>query len=794
MSSRVVLSALLSISLFLASTASVPATSHIVEAEDFPDQHRVVFGDSVSNPGERTAADRSRSAPTPIDYIVGFKKLPEESTAGVYQGEKIKGINKDINFIVVEVRNPKAFEHKARSDQGVRYFHQDLLALHIMLSPTDPKWSQQYGPQSINAPAAWDTTIGDTSAIIAIVDTGVQCNHEDLERCMQGKDFVNNDKKANDDHGHGTHVAGTAAATINNAKGIAGMAQGKILPVKVLNSKGSGTWSQVANGITFAANKGATVINLSLGGSSGSTALQDAVNYALGKGSLVVAAAGNSGPCSDCIIYPAAYSGVIAVTCTDQTDKQCSFSSSGPEADLAAPGYSILSTYIGNSYKQMSGTSMSTPHVSGVAALIKSALFPSDPTNSRMIEIRDKLITTATDLGAKGHDEIFGHGLVNAFDAVQGGTGNKLPTADFTWSSASLDVSFDASTSSDPDGTIVSYDWTFGDGATGTGKQITHTYPKDTVYEATLKVTDDKGGSSTVKKLVSAGTPGNFAEDFNSGQAIGWTFNGLWHVGKCYVNSPQYSLEYNKASTCSYDTGSTNFGDATFGVDLTGISDATLSFQHRYETEQVASPTPYDSRDVQISVDVGGSWTTLKHWDANDPNQLSWKQESIDLTPYVGSIVLVGFHFDTVDSLYNNYDGWSIDDVQVTSSSSPAPPPPSPPPPSGTTIHVHSIDQSKYGNDGVKATVTINDQDEVAVSGASVCVTITKQAKGKQQQQKSISECKNTDSNGEATFTWVNPGLPGNFETCVVSVSHSNTDYQYDPNSNHVTCVKQRIK
>ncbi len=266
-----------------------------------------------------------------------------------------------------------------------------------------------WGIARIGADKVWDIGNG-VGVKVAIVDTGIQINHPDLvNNIVQGYDFVNNDSDANDDNGHGTHVAGITSASFNQA-GVVGVSHtSKLIPVKVLNSQGYGYLSDVAKGVYYATDNGARVINLSLGSTTDSLVLKDAVNYASSKGVVVVAAAGNDGgaPCS----YPAAYSNAICVVATDSKNLLASFSNIGGE--LAAPGVYNYSTYIGSTYKYLSGTSMATPHVAGAAAL----LFSVCPTCSAS-EIRTVLRETAVDLGEVGQDILFGYGLVDLTSAV----------------------------------------------------------------------------------------------------------------------------------------------------------------------------------------------------------------------------------------------------------------------------------------------------------------------------------------------------------------------------------------
>jgi thermitase len=275
-----------------------------------------------------------------------------------------------------------------RALPGVRYVEPNYLAF-AFATPNDPSFSQQYGPQRIQANLAWDIWQPQRTVYIAIIDTGIDSNHPDLTNKMRrhsngmvyGWNTLNNTTNALDDNGHGTHCAGIAAAEINNGVGIAGVAAWnpnvansrayvQLMPVKVLSSSGSGSLDAVARGITWAADNGAHILSLSLGAGSGAQQLQDAVNYAWNRGCLVVVAAGNGGSSSP--QYPAYYTNCIAVAATDSSDRLASFSQYGSWVDIAAPGVNILATYPNNQYRSLSGTSMACPHVAGAAAVLWS--------------------------------------------------------------------------------------------------------------------------------------------------------------------------------------------------------------------------------------------------------------------------------------------------------------------------------------------------------------------------------------------------------------------------------------
>ena len=227
-----------------------------------------------------------------------------------------------------------------------------------VVTPNDTYYSSyQWHLPKIGAPAAWDVTTGAATVKIAVVDSGVQANHPDLGgRVLAGYDFVNNDADPSDDNGHGTAVAGAAAATGNNGSGVAGVAWNvAILPVKVLGADNTGSYSAIASGINYAADQGARIINLSLGGTTSSRTLQSAVTYAWSKGCVIVAAAGNNG--SSAAFYPAAYSEAVAVSALTAGDVLPSWSNYGSYVDISAPGENITTTAAGGGYITMSGTS-----------------------------------------------------------------------------------------------------------------------------------------------------------------------------------------------------------------------------------------------------------------------------------------------------------------------------------------------------------------------------------------------------------------------------------------------------
>jgi thermitase len=282
-----------------------------------------------------------------------------------------------------------------------------------LATPNDPYFGSQWGLRRIRVSQAWSTTRG-TGAVIAIVDGGARSSHPDLNGAVIGqRDFYDRDDTPNDEDGHGTHVSGIAAARTDNGSGIAGTAPGaSLLNYDVCGAQYCDDASVIA-AIKAATDRGANVINISLGGSGGSTSVENAVNYAWNRDAVVVAAAGNQA--TSARRYPAAYTNVIAVSGTAYRDGNSDFSNYGSWVDIAAPGgettasyeQRILSSvprYIQRSrHDAWNGTSMAAPFVSGVAAMLSAQ-------NLSAPEIRKRIQATATDLSAPGKDAFFGHG------------------------------------------------------------------------------------------------------------------------------------------------------------------------------------------------------------------------------------------------------------------------------------------------------------------------------------------------------------------------------------------------
>lgn len=335
---------------------------------------------------------------------------------------------------------------------GVEFAEPNYL-VQLSSLPNDPYLPQQTGLWLMQVPQTWDVMPNMKEALVAVVDTGVDVTHPDLADRIwvnpgesgwdvngvdrrtngidddgngyvddwQGWNMVAGNNNAADDQGHGTHSAGIIGASVNNSIGVAGIApNARILPIKVLDNTGYGSYSQAAEGIVYAADMGARIINLGFGGTGSSELLQNAINYAVAHGALVIAAAGNGG--ANTTYYPAAYSGVIAVGSVDDGLTWSPFSSTGAHISLVAPGVSVYSTGLNGSYDASSGTSMSSAQVSGVAALLAS-----QPQFDDVNTLRSALLSSAGDLGAAGPDPYYGYGIVHAFDAL-GYVGPIMPT------------------------------------------------------------------------------------------------------------------------------------------------------------------------------------------------------------------------------------------------------------------------------------------------------------------------------------------------------------------------------
>jgi thermitase len=384
----------------------------------------------------------------PDRILIRFSSVvPEDKAAALLGGYGISSLKRIPRLNIYTLKLPGHLSvpdaiAQLNTNPDIEYAEPDYSA-SIAATPNDTLFQYQYAlyntgqnlidvipgsPQGtsradIKATAAWEETKGSRDIVIAVLDTGIDLVHPDLDDKVisGGRDLVNDDFDATDDNGHGTFVAGIAAAETDNSEGIAGVAWNcSLLPVKCMDAEGDGFYSDIIEGIRWAADEGAAVINLSLGGTVASLALEDAVRYAFDNDVIVTAAAGNE---SDSVLYPAAYDDYcLAVAATDQNDVRPTWSNYGPEIDIGAPGDRIAgpvpSWYFEDNfpYGFGSGTSASTPHVAGFAALIKS--FKPWLTAGEIMNI---IRYSADDVNAEtypGKDEFLGYGRINMETAL----------------------------------------------------------------------------------------------------------------------------------------------------------------------------------------------------------------------------------------------------------------------------------------------------------------------------------------------------------------------------------------
>jgi len=468
---------------------------------------------------------------------------------------KLKGIS--VDDALAELRSSRLVE--SASPNYIR---------SINFVPNDPDFDKQW---NFNDPAqggdihmvqAWDIERGgNTGVVVAVVDSGVayrtggvykQCPDLAATNFVQGYDFVNNDEFADDDNGHGTHVCGTIAQSTNNGAYVAGVAFNcSIMPVKVMDSSGKGTDEDIIKGIKFAADNGANVINMSLGGYGANPLLEDAVNYAASKGLVICASTGNDG--REEIYYPAAYSECMAVGATNRSKVRASYSNYGNEIDVVAPGGQGPSDWIWQvTYatagdhnspfvpKGMDGTSMACPHVAGLAALIKS----HNPTWTRM-DIRTAIEKTCRDLGTTGWDEETGWGFIDAAAAL--GAPRPKPATEWYLAEGSTNGGFET--------------WVLiqNPGETGTTAQVTYMTPAGEIPGPSV--------SLAPKSRVSINVADTVPNEWSVSSKV--TANDPIIVERsCYWNNRQGGHESigvtNPSSTWYLAEGSTNGGFETW--------------------------------------------------------------------------------------------------------------------------------------------------------------------------------------------------------------------------------------
>lgn len=509
-------------------------------------------------------------------------------------------------FLLIIGGDPLTRAAQARNLVGVRYAEPNWLR-QVHIDPNDPdfpiKWdlhndgSLSDGSDLASADADMDwleayNFLGSSfsgSAIVAVIDTGIDPNHPELVgKVVPGYDYLDNDSDPLDTYGHGTHVSGTVAPETNNSLGTAGVAFGnniKIMPLRVCSTSGCPT-SAIVNAIYHAANSGADVINLSLGGMFASSAEEQAIDYAWSQGLVIVASSGNDG--SGRVSYPAAFSNSIAVGSTNWKDQLASYSNKGSALDVVAPGgdmsryhdpggiYSTMPTYdvylttqysYSKNYDQLQGTSMAAPQVSGLAALLSAM----GKTNT---EIRNMIESTADDLGKNGWDRTYGWGRINVYSAVvaaNGGTPDPTPTPEPTP---------DPTPTPPPGGGDSMYVWTidftgraYGRGGTFRDLLTTVTIQSDSDGDGFATSSDDPASDANVLMTLIYDTVPDGVFDCNSG-------DDCWNFGGTTGNNGEITFTLKRAPFGDYQALVTGLSHSLFtynpGMDADNPDNFTL--------------------------------------------------------------------------------------------------------------------------------------------------------------------------------------------------------------------------
>lgn len=619
----------------------------------------------------------------PGELIIKFKEgLKDRDQDQIFSRMGVDKISKNARTAShrVKIRGRKKIKDaidQCRQDPNIEYAEPNYI-VYAHAVPNDPFFSYQWdldNPVSggVNMEEAWNISSSHEQIVVAVIDTGVA--YEDYTKVVNsfrtekyyrapdlaqtkfvpGYDFVENDNHPNDDHGHGTHVTGTIAQSTNNNYGVAGIAyHTSIMPIKVLKKDGTGSSFDLADGITWASDHGAKVINLSLGSPFSSTTIRNACEYAYAHGTTLVCSAGNDD--TDKVGYPARYDPCcIAVGATRLDETRSYYSNYGEGLDIVAPGGDLNvdqnSDGFGDGILQETfdpvdrsdfhfwfyqGTSMSAPHVSGIAALLLSAGVASTPQ-----EVRHVLQSTAKDLGAPGYDSEYGWGLVDAAAALNNNSGtpppvpvNRIPVANPGGPYTGVEdqsIAFNGSGSNDADHDPLTYAWDFGDGLNGSGVSPTHIYVNPGVYTVSLMVSDGKSNSTPVTttaniqaaNVAPTAKPGG-PYTGTVGSAINFNGSGSFDSNGSIVS---YSWNFGDGTSANTVNPTHSYSlSGTFNVSLT-VTDNNNATHTASTTAQITQPalpgTPvevfYDSFEVSEwnglwSEDAQNDWerTTLR--------------------------------------------------------------------------------------------------------------------------------------------------------------------------------------
>jgi len=563
----------------------------------------------------------------PGELLVKFKpSSTEEKMQNAHKSVGAQKIGEIKGLKVHQVKLPKGLKEK---DAIIKYkkladveYAEPNYYRRTLVTPNDTYYGHQWALAKTKVPQAWNTTTGN-EVIVAVIDTGVDYDHEDLAgKVIKGYDYINNDSDPMDDNWHGTHVAGIVAATTNNSKGIAGVSWGaKIMAVKVLNSSGNGTDLTVSNGITYAADNGAKIINLSLGGYSNSSTMENAIYYAQSKGCVIIAAAGNDNTSN--ILYPAGYQNVIGVSATDDTDAKASYSNYGWYVDVAAPGgygdvenhptRNVLSCYLDNDYAYSAGTSMAAPYVAGLASLIATRY----PGRSASQLIRS-MYQAVDDLGAAGRDNYFGHGRINAEKAVT----TYIASAEENASGVSYSGSWSNGSSSHASGGAFKY-------SSSTGALVTYSF-----YGTSVSWIARKSTSSGIAKVYIDGV---YQKDVD-------LYGNLDHQQVIYTKT---GLSQENHTITIEVKGTRNGSSSGFEINVDAFDIVTLEDTTAPTTTITASPLAPDGNNdwyktaPEITLTTDETATIYYKWDNG-----SYQMYSSPITAPAGNRTLTTYAVD----------------------------------------------------------------------------------------------------------------------------------------------------
>ncbi|MGF7535254.1 S8 family serine peptidase [Bacillus mexicanus] len=452
---------------------------------------------------------------------------------------EVKHTYENINAVSLEA--PSSSINELKNNPNISSIEKDTI-LSTAEYYSLPQQTITYGPKLLNTVNDWNNGLTGEDVRVAIIDSGI-ANHSDLI-IAGGKSFVDYTTSYSDDNGHGTHVAGIVSAE-NNSIGIVGTApDSKVFALKVLDSEGDGYLSSIVAAIDWSIENKMDIINLSLGTDENSPVLETAIQKAYNSGVLVVAAAGNE---ASSVLYPAAYDNAIAVSAVDQNKNLASFSNRGPEVEVSAPGVDIISLFPGIRYKNMSGTSMATPFVTGVLALWKQE-YP----NATVSELRSKLDQNVIDLGTAGRDSYFGYGLVQA-PPIKVSTPKYIKASNVTSTSARLDWSTQSDATSytiKRNGTVI---YTGSSNSFVDSNLTPHTYYEYKLYANSGNDVSIKPASTAIISYPpTPSSPSNFSSNNITGNSVTLS----WGTS----NDATY-YEVKRNGTVVYKGNSTSFTD-----------------------------------------------------------------------------------------------------------------------------------------------------------------------------------------------------------------------------------------